>query len=111
MAAFIICAALGVVFVILGISNMKGNISSIHWYHRQRVTEENKAAFGKLMGTGIIFCGAGVISFGVLSIAAELTAQPIFMTVGSYLTAVGLAVGIGIFVYTTMKYNKGVFVI
>lgn len=61
------------------------------------------------MGTGTISCGAGVILFGVLSILAEVTAQPVLMTVGSYLTAAGLAVGIGIFIYTTIKYNKGIF--
>lgn len=109
MAAFLILIAVGVIFVILGISNMKGNIHSIHWYHRQRVTEENKAVFGKWMGAGMMSCGAGIILFGVLSILAELTAQPLFITVGSYLTIVGLAVGIGIFIHTTIKYNKGIF--
>ena len=29
---------LGIIISILGISNMKGNISSLHWYHRQRVS-------------------------------------------------------------------------
>lgn len=109
MAAFIILIAVGAVLVILGISNMKGNISSIHRYHRQNVTEENKAAFGKLMGIGTISCGAGAMLFGVLSILSELTAQSIFMTAGAYLTAVSLAVGIGILIYATIKYNKGIF--
>ena len=31
---------LGIIISILGISNMKGNISSLHWYHRQRVSPD-----------------------------------------------------------------------
>lgn len=109
MAAFIVLIAVGIAVVMLGISNMKGNIHSIHWYHRQRVSEENKAVFGKLMGIGTISCGAGILLFGVLSILSELTARPEFMTAGAYLTVVGLAVGIGMFIYATIRYNKGVF--
>ena len=109
MVAFLIPTAVGAILVMLGINNIKGDITSIHWYHRQRVTEENKAVFGKLMGTGTVFCGMGCVSFGLLSLLTELTTKPIFMTVGSYLTIASLAVGIGIFIYTTVKYNKGVF--
>ncbi|MBQ8331912.1 MAG: hypothetical protein IJX94_05390 [Clostridia bacterium] len=35
---------------VLGIINMTGNISSLHWYHRQRVTKEDRKPFGKLVG-------------------------------------------------------------
>lgn len=31
---------LGIIISILGISNMKGNIS-LHWYHRQRVSPDD----------------------------------------------------------------------
>ena len=54
MAAFITIAGLGLLVSILGIINMTGNISSLHWYHRQRVTEENRKPFGKLVGLGNI---------------------------------------------------------
>lgn len=61
------------------------------------------------MGIGTIFCGAGIVLFGLLSILAELTEQPIFTTIGSYLTVAGLAIGIVVLTYTTVKYNKGIF--
>lgn len=109
MVEFLLPTAVGVVLVLIGVSNIKGNINSIHWYHRHRVTEENKAAFGKMMGIGTILCGAGIILFGVLSLLAELTGQEILVTVGSCLMMAGLAAGIGIFTYTTIKYNKGIF--
>ena len=32
---------LGVIFVLLGIFNMCGNIGTIHWYNRRKVTKEN----------------------------------------------------------------------
>lgn len=54
MIAFITIAGLGLLVSILGIINMTGNISSLHWYHRHRVTEGNRKPFGKLVGLGNI---------------------------------------------------------
>ena len=48
MSAFIITLLVGVICIVLGVSNMRGNISSIHSYHRQRVKEEDKIPFGKV---------------------------------------------------------------
>ena len=31
----------GIIFTILGIFNFKGNITSIHWYNRLKITKEN----------------------------------------------------------------------
>lgn len=66
MAAFITVSGLGILISILGIINMTGNISSLHWYHRQRVTEENRKPFGKLVGLGTLIIGLAMIVFGVL---------------------------------------------
>ena len=54
MEPIIIPIVLGILLIILGVNNLKGNINSIHLYHRKRVTEEDKAAFGKLVGIGTI---------------------------------------------------------
>ena len=48
MECFITSTVLGFILCVLGCMNMKGNISSLHWYHRQRVTEEDRKPFGKL---------------------------------------------------------------
>lgn len=45
---------IGVLISALGIMNMKGNISSLHWYHRQRVSPNDVKPFGKSVGFG--FC-------------------------------------------------------
>ena len=52
MPEFIITTLLGIVCIVLGVLNMKGNISTVHWYHRKRVSEENRLPFGRLVGFG-----------------------------------------------------------
>ena len=67
MAGNIVPFLVGVVCIILGISNMRGNISSLHSYHRHRVSEEDRIPFGKQVGLGIIIVGISIIVFSVLS--------------------------------------------
>ena len=50
MTSFIGTLIVGVVCIVLGISNMRGNISSLHSYHRHRVTAEDRIPFGKMVG-------------------------------------------------------------
>lgn len=52
---------LGIIISILGISNMKGNISSLHWYHRQRVSPDDVMPFGKRVGLGTLIIGIAII--------------------------------------------------
>ena len=58
---------LGILIIILGVSNMKGNISTIHSYHRKRVSEENKMPFARKIGLGTIIIGVGITVFGAIS--------------------------------------------
>ena len=51
----------GVILIVIGITNYRGNISSIHSYHRHRVKDEDVKPFGRLMGSGTIIIGVGVI--------------------------------------------------
>lgn len=78
MIGYIISALVGAVCIILGISNMRGNISSLHSYHRQRVSEENVLPFGRLVGLGTIIVGAGIIIFSILSGIADVTNNEFF---------------------------------
>ena len=109
MPTLFITIAVGILLIVLGISNIKGNINSIHSYHRHRVSKEDKPVFGKLMGTGTIICGIGILAFALLFAIGYLSNQTIFTTIGSYLTVIGLIIGIGIMTYATIKYNKGIF--
>ncbi len=109
MTDIIIPIFLGVFISILGVCNMKGNISSIHWYHRHRVSEENIIPFGKLVGLGTVIIGISLAFFGILSYTAKVLEIDLFITIGSILVIVGIAVGLGVSLYAMIKYNKGIF--
>ena len=104
-----VAIALGVVCIILGILNFRGNISSLHSYHRHRVSEEDKPKFAKLIGIGTIIDGASFVAMGALAFLSEELQNGTYMTVGSAVLAIGLVVGLGISFYAMIKYNKGIF--
>ena len=109
MDAVIVPILLGVFISILGFSNMKGNIASVHWYHGKRITEENKVSFGRMIGLGTIICGVSIIFFGCLTFVALITQMELFATIGSVIVVLGLVIGLTLSVYAMMKYNKGIF--
>ena len=109
MAAAIGPAIVGIILIALGISNIRGNISSIHSYHRKRVSEEDKKPFGRLVGTGTLIIGAAVIVFGALNYISEMLANNVFRIAGAVLLAVSVIVGLGMSFYAMIKYNKGIF--
>ena len=105
----LIAVGLGVVCIILGILNFRGNISSLHSYHRNRVSEEDKPKFARLVGIGTIIAGASCTVMGALSFLAERLQNAAYTTAGSVALCVGLAIGLGISFYAMIKYNKGIF--
>ena len=109
MVGFIIAIIVGIACIVIGIANMKGNISSIHSYHRSRVKEEDILPFGRLVGLGTVVIGCAIIVFGALSIASVLTDNNIFAAVGSVIMAIGIVTGMAFSFYAMIKYNKGIF--
>ncbi len=109
MIEFIVTFLVGVILIVLGISNMRGNISSLHSYHRHRVSEENRIPFGKKVGLGTIFCGCAIMVFSILSALTLYTENNVFMIVGTVLLIAGLVAGLGLSFYAMIKYNKGIF--
>ena len=109
MIPSLIVAALGLLLVIIGIINMKGNISSLHSYHRYRVSEEDVKPFGKAVGLGTVICGVSCAFFGAMLLVYELTKQEIFSLIGVAGLMAGLVVGIVISLKAINKYNKGIF--
>ncbi len=109
MVAFITIAGLGLLVSILGIINMTGNISSLHWYHRQRVTEENRKPFGKLVGLGTLIIGIALIVFGTLFFIHEYTQLLALVIIGVVQLIAGIVVGMAISFYAMRKYNGGIF--
>lgn len=109
MTAFIMTLILGALISVLGIINMTGNISSLHWYHRQRVTEADRKPFGKLVGLGTLIIGIVIMLFGVLFLLFERTQTEVYLIIGTVALIVGVMVGLVISFYAMIKYNKGIF--
>ena len=109
MAGNIVTFLVGVVCIVLVISNMRGNISSLHSYHRSRVSEEDRIPFGKQVGLGIIIVGIGIIVFSVLSSVTLYTENDIFILVGTAVLIIGIILGLVISFRAMIKYNKGIF--
>ena len=109
MAGIIVPIAVGLLICAFGVLNMRGNISSIHWYHRQRVTEADRKPFGRLAGLGTLLIGIGCIMFGIFSIFAMVTGSGVFTTVGAVILIVFAAAGLVLSFYAMFKYNRGIF--
>ena len=109
MESFIVTLALGIVFAVLGILNLKGNISMLHSYHRHRVTEEDMKPLGKRVGIGMLICGGASFLYGLFSLFYDLTKHLVFVGLGVAVLLVGLAIGIALMLKAIIKYNKGLF--
>ena len=109
MAAFITVSGLGILISILGIINMTGNISSLHWYHRQRVTEENRKPFGKLVGLGTLIIGIAMVIFGIMFFIFEKTQVEALVVVGVVELIASIVAGMIVSFYAMKKYNGGIF--
>ncbi len=102
MEKYIIFAVLGVVLVVLGILNCKGNISFIHSYNRKKVSEEDAPKYGKCVGIGTIICGVALLVTALFEIVLQIP-------IGDIGLMVGFAIGLVPILYAQFKYNKGIF--
>ena len=109
MVGNIVTLLVGIVCIVLGISNMRGNISSLHSYHRYRVSEEDRIPFGKQVGLGTMIVGIGIIVFSILSSITLYTENKIFILAGTAFLIVGIILGLVISFRAMIKYNKGIF--
>ena len=99
---YIFLLIFGICITILGIFNLKGNISTIHWYNRLKITEKNRKKYGKSMGIGSLIIGI------CMTITAIL--QMIFYNENIwYITVIGIIIGLIFMIYGQIKYNRGIF--
>lgn len=105
MTAFITTALIGALIIVIGIMNMRGNISTIHSYHRNRVSPENVLPFGRLVGLGTIIIGIGCILFAT----STLLNNSIVTFIGTAILIVTIVAGTAISFYAMKKYNGGIF--
>ena len=92
----------GFVLIRLGLVNMEGDISSIHWYNRTKVKREDYSKYGRLMGLGSLITGATLIVSGVLGFFLD----PEFV---AWIVLLGVVTGLILTLYAQFKYNKGIF--
>ena len=109
MQTFIVMLALGALISVLGAVNMTGNISSLHRYHRHRVSEADVKPFGRLVGLGTIIIGVSVALFGTFIFLSEKLNSDALVFIGTALLIAGIIVGLIISFYAMIKYNKGIF--
>lgn len=102
MGEFIIQIIIGLVLIIIGIFNMKGNISLLHSYHRKRVKKEYIIPFGKKVGIGSIIIWITIIIAGLFAILN-------YTNISNAILVIGLVVGFIFIFYAMFKYNKGIF--
>lgn len=109
MGSFLGPIFLGIICIVIGIFNSKGNISTLHSYHRKRVSEEDRIPFGKKVGLGTIIIGISLIIFGVFTFLADTLNNNVFIIIGSIILVIGFIIGLGLSFYAMIKYNKGIF--
>ena len=93
---------LGAILSALGIFNMCGNIGSIHWYNRRKVTKEDQKIYCLIVGLGTLIVGVGLIAAGIVQVFVGVE-QSSFVMVG------GILVGLVLILYAQFKYNRGLF--
>lgn len=81
---------------------MRGNIASIHWYNRRKVTKENQKPYCLCVGLGTLIIGASMIASGIIQAFVGIEAGSIFI-------AIGVVIGLVLILYAQFKYNRGLF--
>lgn len=109
MEDLIAILGIGAILLVMGIMNLKGNIYTLHRYHRKRVKEEDVPAFGKVIGTGTIICAVSLMAFGALKHLADTLVISALSLAGAAVVIIGLTVGVAFMLYAMIKYNKGIF--
>ncbi|MBQ8320757.1 MAG: hypothetical protein IJX92_00135 [Clostridia bacterium] len=100
---------MGILIAVIGVINMSGNISSIHRYHRMKVTEADIKPFGKLVGLGTLIIGISLVLYGTLYLAFNMTQNGLLLILGAAELIVCIVIGLIISLYAMIKYNKGIF--
>ena len=93
---------IGIVAAVIGVVNIRGNISTIHSYNRRNVREEDVPQYGKAVGAGTLLIGVALIlaylvAFWKEGLAPYIAIIPV------------LVLGFACILYGQIKYNHGIF--
>ena len=109
MEKIIVPGIIGLMVIVMGVINMTGNISTLHWYHRSHVKEEDRLPFGRMVGLGTVIVGCALIINACLEYAALKTGNGSLDFYGGLVLIAGLIAGFVIIVIALFRYNKGIF--
>ena len=93
---------LGMICMVLGAFNLKGNIASIHWYNRRKVSKEDQLPYCRTMGWATVIVGVSILLSSVLQALVSAL-------VGGAVAMIGILGGFVLMLYAQFKYNKGIF--
>ena len=93
---------IGTIISVLGIFNIRGNIGSIHWYNRRKVSKEDQLPYCRCVGLGTLLIGAAMIISGFLQALVSVEA-------GAVVILIGIIIGLVLILYAQFKYNRGIF--
>ena len=91
----------GIFISVIGIINIRGDISTVHWYNRRKVRQEDVPKYGKAVGAGSLIIGIAIIIAYVVSFWSE--------TAITFIILPAFVVGLGFILYGQIKYNRGIF--
>lgn len=109
MIEVIVTFIVGIICIVIGIMNIRGNVSMLHEYHTKNVKEEDKESFGRLVGTGMLVLGGSIIVYSILKTLTIQLEDKIYIIIGTIIMIVGVIIGIFISFYAMRKYNGGIF--
>ena len=92
---------LGICISVLGIVNIRGNISTIHSYNRRKVKEEDVPKYGKAVGTGTLIMGISLVLAYIAAFWNE--------SMMPYIVVPAVIIGLAFILYGQIKYNHGIF--
>ena len=85
----------GIFISVIGIINIRGDISTVHWYNRRKVRQEDVPKYGKAVGTGSLIIGIAIIIAYVVSFWSE--------TAITFIILPAFIVGLGFILYGQIK--------
>ena len=99
----------GALIGILGIINMTGNVSSLHSYHRHRVSEADRKPFARRVGIGTLIIGISLVAKSIFYMLYASTGLARYEFIGLTTLIVCMLIGLAITFFAMIKYNKGIF--
>ena len=96
---YVTMIAMACILIFLGIFNLQGNIGSIHWYNRRKVSKENQLPYCRLHGLGCITIGIAMI------LSAFFNAFE-YVVIGEFITLIGIIIGFGFIIQLKADYLR-----